>query len=836
MNNRIKRIVNDIQEIIMINREFLGKSAIITKERTYSYQELIALIDSYSQLFSNKGFERIAIYSENRIEWIAAFYAGWKNDCEVVPIDYMSSVEDVSFIIEDCKPNLIFISSELKRKVNDITSQLTFTPNFSFFEDEKLPEPNPNSQWVAPKEINKTAVIIYTSGTTGSPKGVMLSYKNLITNIEGVSSKVEIFRSDRQVLMLLPLHHIFPLAGSMMAPLYVGGTIVMSPSMQSGDMLETLQKNQVAIIIGVPRLYELIYKGIWTKINSSFIARNFYRIVKVLKSKRIALVIFKKVHKNFGGNLKFLVSGGAALPKDIGKFFQTLGFDVLEGYGMTEAAPMITFTRPGKVRIGSPGQALPGVQMELRDEEIVAKGDNIMQGYFNRPDETAEVLKDGWLYTGDLGRIDKNGFLFITGRKKDIIILSNGKNINPVELETKFEKSHECVKEAGVFLQNNQLHIAILPNFQLLVEQSISDVNQYFKQQIIPAFNEKLSAYKRIMKFAIVNNELPRTRLGKIQRFKLAEHVQNSKPQEQAPQFHETQYYLAVKEYIESQIDFDVKPNHHVEFDIGLDSLTKMGLMDFIEKKFGVKLDEKKLITFPSLSEMSEYIREKKQWVVQETTNWMDSIKEKVDIKLPKSWFTLNLYKNLAKFFFKIYFRFHGKGMQHIPEGPCIIAPNHLSFLDGLFVASFLKRKVLKQTYFYAKKEHVKNGFLRFLARTNNVIVMDIDGDLKDSIQKLAGALREGKKVIIFPEGTRSRNGQLGEFKKTFAILSTELNVPIVPVVITGADRALPIGAKFPRPCVKVNVEFLEPIAPERHTPDTLAQAVYTEISREFYT
>ncbi|MDD2413211.1 MAG: lysophospholipid acyltransferase family protein, partial [Bacteroidales bacterium] len=254
--------------------------------------------------------------------------------------------------------------------------------------------------------------------------------------------------------------------------------------------------------------------------------------------------------------------------------------------------------------------------------------------------------------------------------------------------------------------------------------------------------------------------------------------------------------------------------------------------VDYIEKSFGVKIDEKRLINFPTLSDMADYIKEKKQWIRQETTSLAETIKEKVDIKLPKSWPTHNFFKNIAKFFFKIYFRIRGEGMQNIPDGPCSIAPNHQSYIDGLFVASFLKRKVIKETYFYAKKKHVNNAILRFLARTNNVIVMDIDGDLKESIQKMAAALKEGKKVIIFPEGTRSQNGELGEFKKTFAILSTELDVPVVPVTIIGADRALPVGAKVPRPWVKVGVEFLEPIHPEGRTAEVLAKDVYHEIKQ----
>lgn len=808
----------------------LNKAAVITKDKQYTYQELLQLIEKFSLLFREKNYRKVAIYSENRVEWIAAFYAGWHNNCIVIPIDFMASADDVSYIINDSKPDLIFSSPNLNEQVDEVKKGIEHKPEIITFTEVELPDVDYTAEWKEPENVDETAVIIYTSGTTGSPKGVMLSYKNIMANLKGVSEKVEIYKEDRQVLMLLPLHHVFPLVGSMMAPLFVGSTIAMSPSMQSSDLLETLKNNKVAIMIGVPRLYELIYRSIKSKIDASGIGRLFYRVVKLTGSKKLGKKIFKKVHDNFGGNLQFLVSGGAALPKHVGELFQTLGFDVLEGFGMTEASPMITFTRPGKVKIGSPGQPLPGMQVEIRDGEIVAKGDNIMQGYLNRHEETAEVLKDGWLHTGDLGYLDKNNFLFITGRKKDIIVLSSGKNVNPVVLEQDFQKKFEEVQEAGVFLHKNHLHIAILPNLEVLSKLNVQDIEGYFKHEVLPVFNAKLSAYKRILKFAIVNSELPRTRLGKIQRFKLAEHAETSSGKPEVHDFEPTEFYLAVKSFIETQIDFDIRPDHHIEFDLGLDSLNKLSLIDYIEKSFGVKMDEKKLINFPSVSHLSEYIKEKSQWFRQETTSWADALKEKVDMKLPKSWPTQNIFKSLAKYFFKIYFRFRGEGAENIPKGPCIIAPNHQSFIDGLFVASFLRRRVFKETYFYAKKKHVNNKFLRFLARTNNVIVMDMEKNLKESIQKMAVALKEGKKIIIFPEGTRTKTGELGEFKKTFAILSTELNVPVVPVAIDGADRALPAGKKFPRPWTRVKVKFLEPIYPKGHTPETLVDGVQETI------
>lgn len=811
---------------MMISRDFLDKEAIIVRDVKISYKELFSSINQYSQLFQGKGYKKIAIYSENRPEWIYSFYSGWQNECIVVPVDYMASAEDVTFILNDCQPELIFTSQGQKSELERIMNGLTYKPEVICFGEVELPIVINPTRTIEPKDTENTAVIIYTSGTTGSPKGVMLSYKNLIANVNGVTEKVVIFTPERQVLILLPLHHIFPLAGSLMAPLMVGGTVVIAPSMQSSDLMETLKNNQIAIMIGVPRLYELIYKGIKAKIDVSFVARTLYKIVRLTNSKAFGRKIFAKVHNGFGGHLEFLVAGGAALNKEVGTFFKTLGFEVLEGFGMTEAAPMITFTRPGKVLIGSPGFALPGLELEIRDGEIVAKGPNVMQGYYNRPEETAEVLKDGWLYTGDLGRINKKGYLFITGRKKEIIILSNGKNINPIELETKLEKSFACIKEAGIYQHKDALSALIYPDLNILSDLGVKEPELYFRETVLPEFNKELSSYKRIMHFALTKEELPRTRLGKLQRFKLEEIADKPKRKKGKVEHPDTEEYRDVKTFIESQVDVEVSPDDHVEFDIALDSLGRLSLIDYIDTRFGLKFDNDRLIKFPSIKAMVEHIREHKVWHKTEGANWTELLKEKVHVKLPKTWPTQNIIKSMAKGFFKLYFKFKAEGLQNIPEGPCIIAPNHQSFLDGLFVASFIKRKTFKTTYFYAKKKHVKGWFLRFMASRNNVIVMDINNDLKESIQKLAEVLKSGKKVILFPEGTRTLTGEMGEFKKTFAILSRELNVPIVPVAIVGAYNAFPRGSKIPKIGTPIQVNFLQPIYPDKFELDTLIEQV----------
>lgn len=816
----------------MINTSWPQNDAIIYKDQKVNYEDLIGNIHSMADSFKEVSSKKVAIFSENRVEWIYAFYAAWLHKAVVVPVDYMASASDVSYIINDCRPELIFTSRESQKTLNKALKDQNYTPEVRVFEDIKL-EKSSSLEIDFPLSPDDTAVIIYTSGTTGEPKGVELSYTNLEANIRAVSEKVVIYTHERQVLVLLPLHHIFPLAGSMMAPLFVGGTIVMAPSMQSSDMLETMKNNSIAIMIGVPRLYELMYKGLKAKIEASKVAALLFKLVKASGSKKLAHKIFKKVHVGLGGHLQFMVAGGAALNKEVGDFFKTLGFEVLEGFGMTEAAPMITFTRPGKVRIGSPGQILPGLEIEIRDGEVVAKGPNVMKGYYNRPEETAEVIKDGWLHTGDLGHLDKDGYLYITGRKKEIIVLSNGKNINPVELEHKLENAWNMIKEVAVILHKGHLHATIVPDLEQANNMGINDLDQYFRETVFPEFNKEQSSYKRIPQFSIIRQEIPRTRLGKIQRHKLLEILEKPTEKKAHKALPQTEEFEAVKTFLEAQVDMDVMPEHHLDFDIALDSLGKISLIDFIERTFGVSIPEEKISSFPSIKEMTEHIRSQKKWFKPEDINWTTTLKEKVQLKLPKTWPTQNMVKNMFSGIFRVYFRFQGDGHKSLPEGPFILAPNHQSTLDGFLVASFLKRKTMRHTYVYAKKEHLKGRLAQFLAKRNNVIIMDLNKDLKLSIQKLAEVLKKGRNIMIFPEGTRSADGLMGDFKKTFAILSTELNVPVIPVAITGSYQAMPKGAIFPIPFKEINVNFLEPVNPIGYTLDSLTEKVREVISKK---
>lgn len=803
------------------------KVALAGKNIHLTYDELLQRINNISAVLGDVSKKRIAVLSDNKPEWVMAFYAIWKSNGIAVPLDAMSTVHDIAYILKDCRPESVFISSDKMQLIQDAMKESDVFPTVLVIDDYNKASAC-FADMVEITDEEATAVILYTSGTTGSPKGVMLSYKNLLANLDAVCHDVPIYTADDRVMVLLPLHHIFSLMGTMIAPLYVNATLVFNASLAAEELLATLQQHMITIMIGVPRLYQLLYKGMNEKISRSFIARLMLKLASAVNSLRFSRFLFASVQKKFGGHIKYMVSGGAAIESKIVSFFYHLGFEILEGYGMTETAPMISFTRPGTVKPGIPGQPLKCVSIETRNDEIVVAGDIVMQGYYNKPAETAEVLEDGWLHTGDLGFLDSEGYIHVTGRKKDIIVLPNGKNINPAELEEPIVTGYEEIRECGVFMKDGALQAIILPDFKKMAEKGIRDYEHHIKWNVIDVFNRSVSPYKKILKFHITGGELPKTRLGKIKRYALEELVEvKQEKRVDEPASHE---YKVLKKFLEEETQQTVLPDHHIELDLGLDSLGKVSLSAFIETAFGLDISENNLSDFASLQKLAEYISDKKSWLSFEGINWAKILREKVQITLPKSWFTHNLFKTISQIFFRLFFRVKGEGVENLPESPCIIAPNHQSILDGFLVTSFFKRRFMKKTYVYAKEQHFKNPVMRYLANRNNIILVDINKDLKLSIQKLAEVLRKGKNLIIFPEGTRTLTGRIGDFKQTFAILSQELNIPVIPVAIRGSYNILPSGSRFPRFFRKVTVSFLDPVYPENHTYESLKNMVYQQV------
>lgn len=827
----------------MIIRDF-NKAAIITHDGEVSYRQLMGNILSYADMmpkaeqFSLAEGEKMKtlILSENRSEWIYAFFAVWHNEAIAVPVDATSTVHDVAYIMNDCRPQCIFTSREKEQLARDAMREAGVEMTVIVFEDN-VPEPRDVAEGQEFRFENTSGkvepcLIIYTSGTTGSPKGVMLSYENLEANIRGVADEVPIFNGNRRTLILLPLHHVLPLMGTAIAPITRGCGVAICPSLSGPDIMDTLKRGEIAIMVGVPRLWQTLYTGIMKKIEASAVTRALFNMCKKAQNRRLSRFVFQAVHKKMGGHLDYCVCGGAALDREIGEGLKTLGLEVLEGYGMTEMAPIIAFTRPGDYIPGCAGLPLPSVECKIVGGELLAKGKNLMMGYYNRPEETAEVIdSDGFLHTGDLAEVDEKGRVYLTGRSKEIIVLSNGKNVQPSEIEYKLEKYDSQVKEAAVVQDGDMLRAIIVPQEEWLGTMTDADAEAHLKREVLEPYNLTVANYKKLMNVSIYRGELPRTKLEKLQRYKLKELLEKTpapaQKVEEAPTSVEnvSGTLATLKAYIEKEKKTEVTAEAHIETDLGFDSLDRVSLQDFIEERFSVSINADDMASYKNIGEIADAIDAKKK-ASAHITQPADA-----PLKLPTSAFTHPLISKSFTGFCRLHNSLKVKGKENIPvNGPVIVAPNHQSFLDGPLTMAGMNWGDISNYYFYATEEHVQGSLRRWFAARHNIILME-RRNLKNSIQKMAEVLRMGKNLVIFPEGRRTNTGALGDFKKTFAILSQDLNVPILPVCIRGAYDALPRERTMPS-TAHIEIEYLPVVQPsEAATPEALAELVRQRIN-----
>ena len=827
----------------MIIRDF-NKAAIITHDGEVSYRQLMGNILSYADMmpkaeqFSLAEGEKMKtlILSENRSEWIYAFFAVWHNEAIAVPVDATSTVHDVAYIMNDCRPQCIFTSREKEQLARDAMREAGVEMTVIVFEDN-VPEPRDVAEGQELRFENTSGkvepcLIIYTSGTTGSPKGVMLSYENLEANIHGVADEVPIFNGNRRTLILLPLHHVLPLMGTAIAPITRGCGVAICPSLSGPDIMDTLKRGEIAIMVGVPRLWQTLYTGIMKKIEASAVTRALFNMCKKVQNRRLSRFVFQAVHKKMGGHLDYCVCGGAALDREIGEGLKTLGLEVLEGYGMTEMAPIIAFTRPGDYIPGCAGLPLPSVECKIVGGELLAKGKNLMMGYYNRPEETAEVIdSDGFLHTGDLAEVDEKGRVYLTGRSKEIIVLSNGKNVQPSEIEYKLEKYGSQVKEAAVVQDGDMLRAIIVPQEEWLGTMTDADAEAHLKREVLEPYNLTVANYKKLMNVSIYRGELPRTKLEKLQRYKLKELLEKTpapaQKVEEAPTSVEnvSGTLATLKAYIEKEKKTEVTAEAHIETDLGFDSLDRVSLQDFIEERFSVSINADDMASYKNIGEIADAIDAKKK-ASAHITQAADA-----PLKLPTSAFTHPLISKSFTGFCRLHNSLKVKGKENIPvNGPVIVAPNHQSFLDGPLTMAGMNWGDISNYYFYATEEHVQGSLRRWFAARHNIILME-RRNLKNSIQKMAEVLRMGKNLVIFPEGRRTNTGALGDFKKTFAILSQDLNVPILPVCIRGAYDALPRERTMPS-TAHIEIEYLPVVQPsEAATPEALAELVRQRIN-----
>lgn len=799
---------------------------------------------SYSSMYANvlefskrvpKERAHVAIYAENSPEWVCALYGAWLKHSTVVPVDATLPVAETAFILSDSETDFLFASKANLENAKAAVEKSGRAVEICVIEEVEKPLMNatlPNG-WKIECDAEDLAFIVYTSGTTSNPKGVMLTFDNLQANIEAVSDE-GYFHEKMRTLAMLPFQHILPLVGTVVGVLYVGGAIVFPKSLAPADIAGVLAKRKATMVISVPRFYELIHANIMEKVNKSIAVKSLFLLSKFAGSVKFARMLFASIHKRFGGKVSAWVCGGAALNREVNADLSALGFKICEGYGMTEAAPIIAFPRIGNIKIGSCGQPLPSNEVRIVDGEIIVRGRSITKGYYRRPEENEASFNNGWLYTGDLGYFDDDGFLFITGRRKEIIVLPNGKKLNPIELEEQIKEKCPSLEEVGVLMYDDILQAVCRISDKMYAELGKEGAEDFVRENAILPYNRANASYRRIIRFTVTTKEFPRTRIGKLKRFQLASFVESVKtelPIEQvfAPE-PESKIYKDLKEFLAMQVSVTVLPDAHMEMDLGLDSLGKVALHGFIKENYNIDMQESDFEKYSSLRKVANFIEEEQKKKTEEkavadapkprkpkAVAWSEILKNCTPPAIPKTYFFHSITLLAARIFFKFWYDIEIEGRENIKDGePMIVAPNHQSLCDGFFFAKMFPRKKVYKFYFFAKmRAMMSSKFMKFYVRHSNIIVVDVKSNIKESVQKLAEILRKKNYVVMFPEGTRTRDGNVAEFKPMFAILAKEMGVRVVPMVISGAFEGLKARASLPARGTKIKIKLLPPVSVE---------------------
>lgn len=799
--------------------------------RSITYKEFYDQATHFSFLLKEAGInkgDRVCIVSENRPQWCSSYLGILLSGAIAVPIDMQLGHEEIKNIFVDSEPRIVLYSDKTEESVLMAINGHIKGINLDKCNLSPISYHHPQIE-ISGEDI---ASIIYTSGTTGRPKGVMLSHENFCSDAEAIIAANLIFESDN-VLSLLPLHHTYPFMCTFLLPLVLGASITFSSGLKAVDIFSTIRERSVTIAVLVPRILEMIRNKLFSEIRKrKIVGETISTLAKISGFLRrdldvnIGRILFPFIHKNFG-SLRLFVSGGAKLEPSVMADLESFGFTIIEGYGLTETAPVLTFNPIEKRKPGSAGKPLPNVQIRIADDsEIVVKGPMVMKGYYKNPVATMEVLKDGWLYTGDTGYLDEEGYLYITGRKKEIIVLSSGKNIYPDDVESIYERI-PLIKEICIVEKDGSLHAVIVPDFDYAKKAMIGNISDSLIWSI-NSISMKIPEYMRIKGFTLYPNPLPRTPLGKLRRFMvkeiLKEETRGIKKEEPVIL---DDFSKKVIECIKMQLKEKIPVNltDNLELDLGFDSLMRLELLSALESSFSVSLPETFITEVQTVQDVISKMREfeigkevdGKKLSLQDFLKKEPSQEDKEKILFKYKWWQEIIVYPLfviQKIFFKLFFRMKVIGDLNIPKkGPFIIAANHTSYLDGFVIAASLPFKIYKDTYFLGYQKYFVGRFKSIFARLAHVIPVDPDIYLNRALQISSYVLNNGKILCIFPEGGRSFNGKLLPFKKGIGVLSLELNVPVLPVIIKGTYEALPRGAKFIR-FSKIRVSFFNKIDP----------------------
>ena len=710
-----------------------------------------------------------------------------------------------------------------------------------------------------PGKTDDVAFLLMTSGTTGMAKGVPLTHKNILSDVLSFK-KLNIYRKGDRVLGMLPLHHAYPAMGLFHLPILLGGVPVFVPDNHPKTISWCLANLNIALFPGVPAIWEGFHQKLMEGVRQKGVAKAFVaqkilapvvRRLSKLGFPKIGKILFPAVHGRFGQSMRALSSGGAPLDPAVIKDFMGFGLMLLEGYGLTETAPVISFNVPDAFQIGSVGRPLDAVSIRILETgEVQVRGDNVASSYWlDRQKREPIVDPDGWFSTGDRGELS-NGYITLTGRLKELLVLPNGKKIQPEAIESRWI-SDPLVSEIAVTLRKGVPWLLVRPDMEKFQSSGRTNIVPIVTD-MFNLMQQALPSHSRLGGFSIVRDPLPRTRLLKLKRYllpEIVEEMESEKSMDSREQVSrkvdpvEEKTFQILNEVL--TIKRPVRMEDHLEIDLGLDSLGRLELVAALEEGFGARIPEDAILN--SLLTVKDLMLAVSLWanglkVAEKRTlegrYWETPLTEKEEAEVPHrplspdgrdlssglKVFHLFL-KGISSTFFRVRlprFEKTEKGWSYEtvtgaraiwPEGPFIIVANHGSYLDGFLISAALPGEILSRTVLLGFSPIFDHPRIHPLKNFFGVISIDPD-KASSALRVSYRMLEEGKGILVFPEGDRSHDGKIKMFRPGTAHLLGAFPCPVIPVGIIGSFEAYPRNRRFPRPG-KITLRFGSPVLPE---------------------
>jgi len=791
---------------------------------TTSYRELRDRARRAALLLARRGIkpgDRVLLISENSPDWVLGYFAILCAGAVAVPLDHLIAADELAPICKIAEPRAALRSSAVAKRLGDAIR--TTAPRAVEIDLAELTRPfilDKAAPPVAPPERKALASIVFTSGTTGASKGVMLTHGNFAAEV-AMLSRVFTLSGDDTLLSLLPLHHTFEFTCGMLLPIASGAAIAYPLEFDAKNLSRILADVRPTALIGVPALWEAVHRRIVDEVEERgpFFAAAFGQLRELNRRLdrdsgiNLGSVLFRQAHQALGGRLRLAVSGGAALPHRVGDFFSDLGIHLLEGYGLTEAAPVLSTAHPDDPRCpGSVGKPLGAVEIRLHPDgaeigEIVARGANVMAGYYRNQAATDEVLRDGWLHTGDLGRFDADGRLYIVGRAKEVIVDSGGNNIYIDELEEAYGHSpylREIAVVGFTVAQGEQVAALAVPAYARgESRRAVEDGLRAHFEKIA----QGLSPHKRIRILRFTDAELPRTRTRKVKRNEVAailRRMLDAASLENAAATHsaEIEPWLAQALAQVSSEQITITPATRLIEDLGLDSLAMAELGEHIAEHAGRDVGPEEMSDLRTVEDL--------QRVAQADGGTgrvrMPSYARFADPYTPLlpaavRGLARRMLRRSQHGAFQTWLGPRILGRGNVPANRnVLVVANHSSHLDFGLVGYALGAMGDELIVLAAKDYFFNTRARRFLAANfTSLIAFDRERAQLESLDDALAELAAGKSVLMFPEGTRSADGAVHEFKSGAGYLALRSGCDVLPVLIRGTHEVLGKGSLWPR-------------------------------------